>query len=193
MLECPLLLPSADSSGIEFGDLTAVQQWIVTSSYFFATSWVRELINGFIHAAALSPSSGATASLSASSMSQGFSSADIQKKIVARLSSLVELEEELRFTSSKCFVFAPPGLDVLPPPKELFDDDEEPAAASIFDMENDDTNLDSKKAEAKKRAKKRAKKLAKASDKTKAKRLKLRGAHEEKLSSRSMGVSEGAR
>ena len=108
MLECPLLLPCAESSGIEFEELSPMKQWVVTSSYFFATCWVRELLNSFIYAAALVPSAGASPVGTASS-SQGFNANDVRKKIIARLKSLVELEEELRFTSSKCFVFAPPG------------------------------------------------------------------------------------
>ena len=85
-------------------------QWVVTSSYFFGTCWVRQLINSFIFAAdecAGAPSAPAAGSFTASS--QGFNSDEVRKKVVSRLEALVELEEELRFTSSKCFTFAPPG------------------------------------------------------------------------------------
>lgn len=55
------------------------------------------------------PSVGSAQAGTFTASSQGFNANDARKKIVARLKSLVELEEELRFTSSKCFVFAPPG------------------------------------------------------------------------------------
>lgn len=117
MLECPLLLPTSDSSGMEFEDLSSSKQWVVTSSYFFATCWVRQLINSFIYAAN-DDDYGAAAAVSSqvgsfTSSSQGFNCNEVQKKIVERLRSLVELEEDLRFTSSKCFVFAPPGKEVF--------------------------------------------------------------------------------
>ena len=111
MLECPILLPHKESSGIEFEDLSSIKQWVVTSSYFFATCWVRSLINAFIYAAAFVPSVGSAPGSLVSSSQGGFNANDVRKKIVERLRSLVELEEELRFTSSKCFVFAPPGAN----------------------------------------------------------------------------------
>lgn len=43
MLECPLLLPTSTSSGIEFEDLSPTKQWVVTASYFFATCWIRQV------------------------------------------------------------------------------------------------------------------------------------------------------
>jgi hypothetical protein len=70
------------------------------------------LINSFIHAADESGSFPGLAKApvgSYMSSSQGFDCKDVQKKIVARLKALVELEEELRFTASKCYTFAPPG------------------------------------------------------------------------------------
>jgi hypothetical protein len=109
LLGCPILLPSATSSGMEFEDLGTTKQWVVTASYYFATCWVRELINSFIHAADESGSFPGLPMGSFTSSSQGFDCIEVQKKIVARLKGLVELEEELRFTSSKCYTFAPPG------------------------------------------------------------------------------------
>ncbi|KAL3799645.1 hypothetical protein ACHAW5_004516 [Stephanodiscus triporus] len=124
LLSCPVLLPSATSSGIEFEDLGTSKQWVVTASYFFSTCWIRQLINSFILHAADEPGSlpdlpmGPVASFTSSS--QELDCVVVRKDIVLRLRALVELEEELRFTSSKCYAFAPPGLDLLPPPKELF-------------------------------------------------------------------------
>jgi len=54
----------------------------------------------------------------------------------------VELEEELWFTSSKCFVFAPPGLDILPAPKELYDNDNY-LNDNIKNLSNTNTDLKS--------------------------------------------------
>ena len=112
LLGCPVLLPSATSSGMEFEDLGITKQWVVTASYYFSTCWIRMLINSFIHAADESASFPGLATApvgSFTSSSQGYDCKDVQKKIIARLKALVELEEELRFTSSKCYTFAPPG------------------------------------------------------------------------------------
>jgi len=116
LLGCPILLPASASSGIEFEDLGATKQWVVTSSYYFATCLIRQLINSFIQYAAdesaslpglvLPPAGSYTSS------SQGLDYMKIQKQIVARLWALVELDEELRFTSSKCYTFAPPGTSL---------------------------------------------------------------------------------
>jgi hypothetical protein len=114
VLECPIFLPSQASSGMEFEDLSPRKQWVVTSSFYFVTCWIRQLINSFIDAAdgttAPEHSSGAPpgASMSCAS-SQRMDSADVQKAIIARLGSLVEVEKELSFTASKCYNFAPPG------------------------------------------------------------------------------------
>ena len=116
MLECPLLLPSRASSGMEYEDLSRSQQWVVTASCYFATCWVRQLINSFIDAAdetASCTSSAETSVGSCTLSSQGFNSEDVQKNIIARLRALVDLEEDLSFTSSKCYEFAPPGKFVL--------------------------------------------------------------------------------
>ena len=113
LLSCPVLLPSATSSGIEFEDLGTSKQWVVTASYFFSTCWIRQLINSFILHAADEPGSlpdlpmGPVASFTSSSQELDF--VVVRKDIVLRLRALVELEEELRFTSSKCYAFAPPG------------------------------------------------------------------------------------
>lgn len=112
LLGCPILLPSSTSSGMEFEDLGTSKQWVVTASYYFSTCWIRMLINSFIHAADESASFPGLATApvgSFTSSSQGYDCKDVQKKIIARLKALVELEEELRFTSSKCYTFAPPG------------------------------------------------------------------------------------
>lgn len=112
LLGCPILLPFSEVSGIDFKDLGKMKQWIVTASYYFSTCWIRQLINSFICAAdetgslpglALAP----IATFTSSSQEQHW--IYVQKKVVARLKALVEVEEELRFTSSKCYAFAPPG------------------------------------------------------------------------------------
>jgi hypothetical protein len=112
LLGCPILLPSAVSSGMDFEDLGKTKQWIVTASYFFSTCWIRQLINSFIHAADESGTLPGLAYAPIASFTSSSQEQDwiyIQKKVVGRLRALVELEEELRFTSSKCYAFAPPG------------------------------------------------------------------------------------
>jgi hypothetical protein len=86
--------------------------------YFFqATCWVRELINAFIHAETFTPSSLDNSTIaSRSASSQGFQ-VDIKVRLVERLKNLLELEEDLRFTSSKCYTFAPPGKSLS---REIF-------------------------------------------------------------------------
>lgn len=113
MLDCPLLLPSTQSSDMEmFDDMGATKQWVITAAYYFGTCWIRQLINSFIYAAADEANSTGIAPATAGSFtasSQGFNAEEVEKKIVERLKALVELEEELRFTSSNCYSFAPPG------------------------------------------------------------------------------------
>mmetsp|Transcript_38641 Transcript_38641/g.81257 ORF Transcript_38641/g.81257 Transcript_38641/m.81257 type:complete len:814 (-) Transcript_38641:249-2690(-) len=197
MLECPLLLPTSEASGIDFEDLSAIQQWAVTSSYFFATCWIRQLINSFIYAANefSSPPSGPVPPPtvgSFTSASQGFNCDEVQKKIVERLKALVQLEEELGFTTSKCFVFAPPGLNVLPAPKELYDDHDyshdntENEINIINSTDVEKLSKEDKKALA--AAKKMATKRAKEKVKSKQKRLKAKQKHEVQLVNRSMGA-----
>lgn len=70
-----------------------------------ATCWVRELINNFIHGA--SPSALNRTLPTAST--QGNDADAIKRNIVQRLRNLIELEDELKHTSSKCYNFAPPG------------------------------------------------------------------------------------
>mmetsp|Transcript_28911 Transcript_28911/g.49885 ORF Transcript_28911/g.49885 Transcript_28911/m.49885 type:complete len:249 (-) Transcript_28911:825-1571(-) len=152
MLECPLLLPTLESGGMEFEELSSVKQSVITSSYFFGTCWVRRFINSFMYAAydeggasVAGSAVGATAGQVTGTFtpsSQGFNCEEVQKKIVARLKALVELEEELWFTSSKCFVFAPPGLDILPAPKELYDNDNY-LNDNIKNLSNTNTDLKS--------------------------------------------------
>ncbi|KAL7541555.1 hypothetical protein ACHAXR_011033 [Thalassiosira sp. AJA248-18] len=194
MLECPLLLPTSECSGMEFEDLSAMTQWVVTGCYFFGTCWVRQLINSFIYAAS---GEGVGASMAASavggsftSSSQGFNSEDVQKRIVARLKALVDLEEELRFTSSKCFVWAPPGLDLLPAPKELYDDDNcsYDNTENLINANADPKSMSKDDKKALTAAKKMATKRAKDKVKSKQKRLKAKQKHEEQLTSRTMGA-----
>lgn len=208
VLECPIFLPSQASSGMEFEDLSPRKQWVVTSSYYFVTCWIRQLINSFIDATdgstAPEHSSGAPSGTSMSSASsQRMNSADVQKAIIARLGALVEVEEELAFTASKCYNFAPPGkfddtirfyyfawkysltrygayitgLDILPPPKVLTG-----SALENTDENRADTNVESTQAtkenkKANTEAKKRAAQMKKAKQK-----------HEEMLVQRTFGT-----
>ena len=173
-------MPSAETSGIDFEDLSATKQWVVTSSYFFATCWMRELVNNFIFAAdPITPETTSTIS----SSSQGFDCKDIQKKVIGRLNALIDLEEELRFTSSQCFVFSPPGLDLLPAPKELYE---------IYSPNVDIPEYDPHASRAQKKAaaaeKKKLVKRAKEKEKSKSKMLKAKKKHEELLSARALGA-----
>jgi len=176
----PILMPSVESSGMEFEELSASKQWVVTSSYYFATCWVRELINTFIFAA--DPSTPEEASVMTSS-SQGFDCKDVQKKLIERLKALIELEEELRFTSSKCFVFSPPGLDLLPAPKEMYE---------VHSPNADIPEYDPHASKAEKKAAAAEKKIlvkrAKEKEKSKTKLLKAKKKHEDLLSTRALGA-----
>ena len=112
VLDCPLLMPAQASSRKDFDDLSRSKQWVVTSSCYFATSWIRQLINSFIHEASESTTvahSVAGSHNTSSTLSPLMNHLDVQKRIIARLATLVELEEELLFTCSKCHDFAPPG------------------------------------------------------------------------------------
>ncbi len=167
-----------------------MQQWVITSSFFFATCWIRELINSFIYAGAIVPSNGSIqTSAPRSSLSPELNATDVRKKIVARLKDLVQLEEELRFTSSRCFVFAAPGLDILPAPRELLDDgtpDDMEPEPSLGVVENAHTSKDNKKSNAV--AKKLASKQAKQKEKSKHKRIKAEAKYKELLCIRTMAA-----
>jgi len=191
MLECPLLLPSAESSGFEmWDDMGATKQWVITASYFFATCWIRQLINSFIYAAAADDSNNAIGTAgSFTASSQGFNAEEVQKKIVARLRALVDLEEELRFTASKCYTFAPPGLDILAPPKELTAtysnnvDDE-----NLINTSVDTTGMSKEEKKAITAAKKQQTKQAKDKQKAKQKAKKAKKQHEQELINRTLGA-----
>lgn len=175
----PLLMPSAESSGIDFEDLSATKQWVVTSCYFFATCWLRELVNNFIFAADQSPSE--TGAITASS--QGFDCKDVQQKLIERLKALIDLEEELRFTASKCYVFSPPGLDLLPAPKELYE-----VHSPNVDIPEYDPHASKAQKKAAAAEKKKLVKRAKEKEKSKSKMLKAKKKHEELLSTRALGA-----
>lgn len=172
-------MPSAESSGIDFEDLSATKQWVVTSSYFFATCWVRELVNNFIFAT--DPSAPETSAITSSS--QGFDCKDVQQKLIERLKALIDLEEELRFTSSKCFVFSPPGLDLLPAPKELYE-----VHSPNVDIPQYDPHASRAQKKAAAAEKKKLVKRAKEKEKSKSKMLKAKKKHEELLSTRAIGA-----
>ena len=228
MLDCPLLLPSTQSSDMEmFDDMGATKQWVITAAYYFGTCWIRQLINSFIYAAADEANSTGIAPATAGSFtasSQGFNAEEVEKKIVERLKALVELEEELRFTSSNCYSFAPPGnvhfvvdwvafvscrffyaisryhflaspstrtflgLDVLAPPKELFNHSNNNDAENMINTNVDTTGMSKEEKKAIAAAKKQATKLAKDKVKTKQKRLKVKQKHEQSLVNRTFGA-----
>ncbi len=172
-------MPLTESSGIDFEDLSATKQWVVTSSYFCATCWVRELVNNFIFAAdPINPGASAI-----TSSSQGFDCRDVQQKVIERLKALIELEEELRFTSSKCFVFSPPGLDLLPAPKELYE-----VHSPTVDIPAYDPHASKAQKKAAAAEKKKLVKRAKEKEKSKSKMLKAKKKHEELLSTRALGA-----
>lgn len=196
MLECPLLVPTKECSDFEFDELSQMQQWVVTSNNFFATCWMRQLINSFIYATsdAEIPSSGISSSAPAAvgsftSSSQGFNAEEVRRKLVERLKALVQLEDDLEFTSSKCFTFAPPGMDPLPAPQELHDGrythDEE---NQVLNMNTDTKSMTKEEKKAFTAVKKAATKRAKDKAKSKTLRLKAKQKYEEQLKMRSMGA-----
>jgi len=205
LLGCPLLLPSESSVGDDFQHLPPAKQWTATASIFFATCWCRELINAFIFSAAF-PVIGVEGKVNPSAdESQICNQEDIRNKVVGRIRTLVELEEELRFTASKCFDFSPPGLAPLPTPKELIDSQsnadtligehdsetqgrDSMGVLSVINDGSPQTKMSKEERKAMDAIKKAAKREAAERMKSKTKRMKIRQKHETALSERSISA-----
>ena len=130
VLGCPLLLPAQADVGIDFIELGGQKQWTAASCFYHAASWCRELVNSFVHSAAFpaearaaavrgEDSSGGGEGGATDASSQEDAPEEVRRKVIEKLKCLVRLEEDLRFTASKCYHFNPPGVTALPPPLEL--------------------------------------------------------------------------
>ena len=191
---CPLLLPAAENVNCEgFGELDGDQQLAATMSSFYAASWCRELVNTFIYCAAFPPDIDAMGGTPPGESQVLTTPDEIRRKLIEKLKALIEIQEDLRFTTSKAPQFTPPGLVPLMLPKQILElerivdgessDDEEDDFPS---ESNDKLSKEEKKAvfEQKNAAKKRAAMRAK----SKSKLLKLRAKYEDSLAERSLGA-----
>jgi hypothetical protein len=93
------------------------------------------------------------------------------------------LEEELRFTSAHCYVFSPPGLDLLPPPTEFYE--VHSPSGDIPEIDPHASNAEKKAAAAEK---KKLVKRAKEKEKSKTKLFNVKKKHEDLLSTRALGA-----
>jgi hypothetical protein len=113
LLGCPLLLPLEDAVGVDFVFLTFEQQWTTAACAFSAVSWCRELINSFIYDSAFYSQNSAESQLPTQSHEE------LRTKVIEKLRALLELEDELKLVSSKCYHFSPPSMKPIKIPQEL--------------------------------------------------------------------------
>jgi len=192
---CPLLLPAAENVNCEgFGELDGDQQLAATMSSFYAASWCRELVNTFIYCAAFPPDIDAMQG-SLPGESQILTTPDeIRRKLIEKLEALIEIQEDLRFCTSKAPQFTPPGLAPLVLPKQILDLERIVDGESSDDDEEDDFSSESnaKLSKEEKKAvfeqKNAAKKRAAMRAKSKSKLMKLRAKYEDSLAERSLGA-----
>ena len=179
---CPLFLPRSDVCSCEgFHDLFPAQQLAATVSSFYAASWCRELVNTFIHSEAFPPNADDEGGTVPDESSQGDSDPqELRSKLVEKIKALIEIQEDLKFCSSKAPQFTPPGLAPSMPPKEVND------LQRIVDEEydsDDDMGFSSDK-----EREKEVKKRTKIKDKARTKLAKARKKYEESLSERALGA-----
>jgi len=99
----PILLP-AESISFNFHNLDPKLKRIAAASTFHATNWVRELLNSFVHDASFPKFS-----ITHPPVEEKCQNADIRDKIVRRLTTLIDLEDDLLHMAANCDDFAPPG------------------------------------------------------------------------------------
>ena len=179
---CPLFLPSTEVCSCEgFYDLFPDQQLSATMSSFYAASWCRELVNTFVHSAAFPLGADTDEATAPDESSQnGSDPQELRTKLIDKIKALIEIQEDLKFCSSKAPQFAPPGLAPFMPPKELND------LQRIIDEEydsDDDMGFASDK-----EREKEIKRRTKIKDKAKNKLAKARKKYEESLSERTLGA-----
>ena len=179
---CPLFLPKSDVCSCEgFYDLFPDQQLAATMSSFYAASWCRELVNTFVHSAAFPPNADTESAIGPDESSQdGSDPEELRRKLVEKIKALIEIQEDLKFCSSKAPQFTPPGLAPSVPPREL--DDLQRIIDDEYDSDDDMGFADDKARE------KEIKKRAKIKEKAKNKLTKARKKYEESLSERSLGA-----
>jgi hypothetical protein len=182
LLGCPILLPDAASSSIEFRHLSEEKKIATVSSLFSAVSWCREIINSFVYVAAFRP-----ANSNDSQMTQ--EQECTRQKLVEKLKCLLDLEEEVFLCAKQCYSFAPPGMPPLSVPRDLLN---ETIDATINDgvrpfpedEADDPGRMSAEEKKALNAIKKAAKKKAADKMKSKQKLLKAKAKYEGLLESR---------
>jgi len=127
---------------------------VVTTSSFHAANWCRELLNSFVHNAAF-PSF----SLTNVNSQEIEATDDIRTKIIKRFTTLVALEEDLRFSSRHCQTFCPNGANVLKVDGDS--DSDSDSHDSESSEEDEDGEMDTYANKADEKAALKAKKAAK--------------------------------
>ena len=180
LLGCPVLLPDSSSSGVDFTHLSEAQKHTTVSTLFTAVSWFREIVNSFIYSAAFGSSNGSQPTQD---------QASVRKKVVSKLKCLLELEEELHLCAKKSYTFSPPGLEPLPIPRDLVNNNPNSSAIDKVeegkDIDADEIGRMSKEEKKAFNAIKQASKKKEADRmKSKQKLLKLTAKHEDALQKR---------
>ncbi|GMH75221.1 hypothetical protein TrLO_g9395 [Triparma laevis f. longispina] len=109
VIGAPLLLMESEQAGINYQDLPEHTKRAGLMSTYYAVNWVRELLNCFVHDVAF-PNFSLTQGGGDEQIAENL---DIKSKIVKRLVTLVELEDDLRFQSRDCDSFCPPNCSSL--------------------------------------------------------------------------------
>jgi Fanconi anemia group D2 protein len=108
VIGCPMMLPSEGTSYDFQIKLDEKTKLIATASTFHATNWVRELLNAYVHDAAFPHYT-----ITHPPIEDKIALADIRDKIVQRLNTLIDLEDDLFHMASNCVSFAPPNCPSL--------------------------------------------------------------------------------
>ena len=105
VIGAPLLLPASEQAGFNFQDMNENTKKVCVEATYHAVNWIRELLNSFVHDATF-PNHSLTQGLMSE---QVLDNDEIKTKIVQRLSTLVDLEDDLRFMASNCETYCPPN------------------------------------------------------------------------------------
>ena len=105
VIGAPLMLMETEQAGMNYQQLPEDTKRAGVMSSYHAVNWVRELLNSFIHDAAF-PNFSLTQPAGDEEVAEN---ENLKSLIVKRLSTLVDLEDDLRFQARDCESFCPPN------------------------------------------------------------------------------------
>ena len=105
VIGAPLMLMETEQAGMNYQQLPEETKRAGVMSSYHAVNWVRELLNSFVHDAAF-PNFSLTQSAGDEEVAEN---ENLKGLIVKRLSTLMDLEDDLRFEARDCESFCPPN------------------------------------------------------------------------------------